>query len=196
MIDIPAPIVLASSSPTRAELLSGLAADFEVVEPHIDERAVRDDAPEGLALKLATAKARQVAQKRPDALVIGADTLVVCRGRVVGKPLDREDAVRILEDLTRNAHKVLTALHVIAPGGRERSCCVESVVRMRQMQREEIEEYLNRPGVLDKAGAYELQPDDPNVAEIAGSVTAVMGLPLEELQRLICELYPDRGRGE
>lgn len=196
MIDIPVPIVLASSSPTRAELLKGLVRSFEVVGPQIDETAIRDETPRNLASKLAEAKARGVARKRAEALVIGADTLVVCGGHVVGKPADRDDALRMLEKLTRNVHKVLTALHLIAPDGRERSCCVESRVRMRLMSRGEIEDYLARSDTLDKAGAYALQADDPNVEQIEGSATGVMGLPLEELSSLIRSLYPEGGQDE
>lgn len=195
MTEIPVPIVLASSSPTRRELLAGLVAQFEVVGPAIDEGALRADDPRSLVLKLAEAKARQVARTRPDALVIAADTLVACQGEVIGKPADHDDAVRILKMLTRSVHRVLTALFVVAPDGRERSACVESEVRMRKMSRPQIEQYLACADALERAGAYALQPDDPNVEHLEGSLTAVMGLPLEELERLLHSLYPGCGSG-
>ncbi len=196
LADLPVPVVLASSSPTRAELLGWLLPDFEVLSPGVDEKSVAEEEPRELALGLAEAKARDVARRRPDALVIAADTLVACCGRTIGKPADREDAVRILERLTRHPHVVITAVWVIAPDGRERSCCVATDVRMRPMTRREIEDYLEGFDALGKAGAYELQPDDPHVEELRGSVTGVMGLPLDELRDLVCGLYSGCGEGE
>ncbi|MHC4592360.1 MAG: Maf family protein [Planctomycetota bacterium] len=194
MVRIPVPVVLASSSSTRRELLCGLVEDFQSVAPDVDEGPVDGCEPKSLALKLAEEKARAVARARSDALVIGADTLVACEGEVMGKPIDLSDAVRILLKLTRCVHKVVTAVFIIAPDGRERAFCVESLVRMRPMTREEAEEYLSRTDALDKAGAYALGPDDPNVESIEGSVTAVMGLPLDELKRTLQALYADSER--
>ena len=190
VIDIPVPVVLASSSATRHGLLKRLAAAFEVVPPHVVEAESGGESPQALALGRAEAKARDVAANRPDALVIGADTVVCCRDEIIGKPADRQDAVSILTKLTRHPHRVLTALFLIAPDGRERSDCVGAAVRMRRMSPDEIEDYVSDPGMLDKAGAYALQPDDPNVEELNGPITAVMGLPLERLRELVEELYP------
>jgi len=196
LTDLPVPVVLASSSPTRAELLARLVPDFETLSPAVDEEGVAVDDPRERALRLAEAKARDVTRRRPDALVIAADTLVACCGRTIGKPADREDAVRILEELTRHLHSVITAVWLVAPDGRERSCCVGADVRMRPMTGAEIEDYLEGFDALDKAGAYALQPNDPHVEELRGSITAVMGLPLDELRDMMGDLYPECGEGE
>jgi septum formation protein len=193
VIRVPVPVVLASSSPTRRGLLATLVQHFDVVAPSLNEAAVKGDHASALALRLAEAKAREGALQRPDALVIAADTLVLCENEIIGKPADFRDAVRILEKLTRTRHKVLTALFLIAPDARERSRCVESSVWMRRMSRREIEEYLARRGGLDKAGAYALTPNDPYVERVEGSMTGVMGLPLEELAEMIRSLYPESG---
>jgi septum formation protein len=123
-------------------------------------------------------------------LVIGADTLVVCRGETIGKPTDRKDAVRILMKLSRNPHTVVTALHLIAPDGRDRCSCTEASLGMRPMTRRDIEEYLAGTDALDKAGAYALTPGDRHVERVEGSMTCVMGLPIEELTGMLESLYP------
>jgi septum formation protein len=194
VIDIPVPVVLASSSPTRRTLLSRVVRDFDVVGPGLEEEA--GGCPKGGAeaarravVGLARAKARRVAAGRPAALVIGADTLVVCGEDVLGKPGDEEEAVRMLRRLTRTPHRVLTGLCLLAPDERERSTCVEAAVRMRPMSEDEIRRYVAAGEALGKAGAYALQPDDPNVDHVEGSATAVMGLPLDELEAMLRELY-------
>jgi septum formation protein len=193
-------VVLASASPARCRLLRELVAVFEVVRPDVDESEAAQDEPRTATVRLAEAKARRVAAMRPGALVIAADTMVVCGGRVIGKPSDRRDAIRILEVLTSSPHRVVTGLFVLAPDGRERSSCVETGLRMRRMSRQEIERYVDGPGALERAGVYALQEDDPNVKELKGSPSAVMGLPLEELSRILREFYPpadaaDRRKG-
>ena len=191
MIDIPVPLVLASSSPVRRQLLGQLVRRFEVVCPEADEAAVADDDPRRLATRLAELKARDVAARRLYALVIAADTLVVCDGEVIGKPRDRRDAVRIMKKLTSSSHEVLTGLCVMAPDGRRRTLCVATRLRMRPISAGEIEAYVDGPGALDRAGVYALQPDDPNVLELRGSPTCVMGLPVDELAGVLRELYQD-----
>ena len=121
---------------------------------------------------------------------MAADTVAVCDGEIIGKPEDRADALRILRKLTRRPHRVLTGVCVHAPEGPERLRCVETEIRMRRLREEELRALAERDGVLQRAGAYALQPDDPNVVRLAGSETAVMGLPLEELKEMIRELYP------
>jgi septum formation protein len=191
VIDIPVPVVLASSSSVRRELLRQLVPAFEVVPPLVDEAADgAHDAP-ALAVHLAELKAREVAARRPHALVVAADTLVVCDGEVIGKPADRRDAVRIMRKLASSTHQVVTGVCLIAPDGRERTFCAATRLRMRSMSDAEIERYVDGPGALDRAGVYALQPDDPNVLELHGSATCVMGLPMDELARLLRELYPD-----
>jgi len=191
-MDIPVPVVLASSSPMRRRLLRRLLGDFEVVPAHADEGSVSEGDPRALAVRLAELKARDVAARRPDALVIAADTLVVCEGEAIGKPRDRQDAIRILTKLTSGPHQVVTGLCLAAPDGRSRTLCVATRLRMRPMSAREVEDYVDSPGALERAGVYALQPDDPNVLELEGSPTAVMGLPLDELGAALRDLYPNR----
>jgi septum formation protein len=195
VIDIPVPVALASASPARRRLLGRLLGDFEVVEPQVDEKTISGPGAREATVLLAEAKAREVAGRRPKSLVIAADTLVECRGEVIGKPLNRQDAIRILQMLTRWPHHVLTGLCVRAPDGRERSCRVETTLRMRPMSRHQIEDCVDGPGSLERAGVYGLQEDDPNVQEISGSASSVMGLPLEALSTILRELYPQGGHG-
>ena len=193
-IDLPVPVVLASSSATRRELLGGLVRDFTVEPPRVDEgRVPVGSDPRERALALARAKAREVAARRPGALAIGADTLVCCRGELIGKPAGVEDAVRILRKLTRAAHSVVTAVWIVCPDGRERSVCVESVLRMRPMTDAQIRRYVADVGALNRAGAYAITPDDPHVERLEGSLSAVMGLPMDELAGLLRDLYPAGG---
>lgn len=187
---MPAPVVLASASPVRRELLSELVDRFEVLPADIDEEAPGISDPRRLTLALARAKARAVASWRSDALVIGADTLAWCAGEVIGKPVDRVDGVRILHKLATSPHSVITGLWLVAPDGREVSDCVSTELRMRRLSDETIQRLVDLPGALDAAGAYRLQDDDPNVIGIEGSASNVKGLPLDELRELITELYP------
>ena len=198
MIDLPVPIVLASSSGTRRELLARLVGEFDVLAPQVEERPpggrpARREAS-ALTLELAERKARAAARRRPDALVIGADTLVVCGGEVIGKPADDEDAVRILVRLSHRPHRVFTGVFVLAPDGRAASGCVTARVRMRPMSPERARDYVARSDALSRAGAYALGPDDPNLERVEGSMTAVMGLPLDELSAMLRDLYPAGGR--
>jgi septum formation protein len=191
MMQLPVPVVLASSSVTRRQLLAGLVDGFTWRTPRIAEEFRSEEPPDAAAVRLAGAKAVYVATVAPASLVIGADTLVVCQGRVMGKPADQADAVRMLTALTSSEHRVTTGLAVVAPDGRRRSACVSATVSMKRMSPEAIRDYCDRPDVLLWAGAYALEPDDPNVEAVTGSATAVMGLPMEELRQILLELYPD-----
>jgi len=188
--ELPVPVVLASASPQRSGLLKKILAEFEVVAPHLDEGSPGAADAETLARELAEAKARQVAALRPRALVIAADTIVECQGEIIGKPADRADAVRILTKLSSHPHRVITGLCVLAPDGRRRSVVCVARVRMKRLSRAEIEAYVDREEVLGRAGAYGLQELDPNIESLQGSASAVMGLPLEELQSILQSLYP------
>jgi septum formation protein len=190
-------VVLASSSPTRRRLLATIIPDFEVIPASIEETEADCSTAVGMATELARRKCLAVARMRPDALVIAADTLVACQGGILGKPRDVADARRILALLQEAEHDVVTAVHVAAPDGRHRSTCVATTVRMRKLPEAKIEELAALPGTLERAGAYALQHDDPNVEELRGSPTAVMGLPLEELSKILDDLdVPRQGESE
>jgi len=187
---LPARVVLASASFARRQLLAQVVTRFDVVPSHVPEVAPADMAPGDVPAHLARLKARDVARIRPDALVIGADTLGLCAGRMLGKPRDRADGVRMLHMLCRAPHEVVTGLCLVAPDGRERTITVSTRIRMRRLSDAQIERLVDLPGALQAAGAYCLQEDDPNVESLAGSESNVMGLPLEALRRVLGELYP------
>jgi len=187
------PVVLASRSPQRRHLLRKIVSDFEVIEPCVEECARGHEGAEELAYTLARAKAEEVARRRPDALVIAADTVVECEGELIGKPRDRADAIRVLTKLVANPHRVVTGLCVIAPDGRRHCATVAARVRMKRMPAQQIESYVDREDVMGRAGAYGLRELDPNVQSIEGSPSSVMGLPLEELTSILKSLYPPKG---
>jgi len=190
LLTLPAPVVLASASPARRRLLAQLVERFHVLPSHVPERAPAGMPPADVPAYLAGLKARAVARLRPDALVIGADTIGVCEGRILGKPRDRADGVRMLRMLCRAAHEVLTGLCLLTPDGRERTLTVSTSVRMHSLSDVEIERLVDLPGALQAAGAYCLQKADPNVESLDGSASNVMGLPLEALRCVLVELCP------
>jgi septum formation protein len=170
-------LVVASASPRRHELLAGLGLMFEVLPAAIDEAAAAGEhAPAEAVLAIACAKADAV--RRPGALVLTADTIVVLDGAVLGKPTSPADARRMLGRLRARTHRVFTGVCLVAPDGR-RTAVIESEVQMRSYGADEIDAYVAAGGGLDKAGAYGIQ-DEPlrPVEAIAGCWCNVMGLPL------------------
>ena len=196
VIELPVPVVLGSGSARRRRLLRQIVRSFEVIEPLVDESRDAHGSAETVARARAQAKARDVARRRPGALVIGADTVVECRGEIIGKPRDRQDARRILTRLSTSAHRVVTGLCVLAPDGRQRCVASVSEVRMKMLSPARIEAHVQDPEVLDRAGAYDLRDPDPNVVSLKGSPSCVMGLPLEDLQAILLSLYPCSGPSE
>ena len=183
-------LVLGSSSPRRRELLARAGVRFEVAAAGIEERARPGEAPEALAERLACEKALAVAQRlgsAPSRLVLGADTIVVLEGDVLGKPVDASDAEHLLGRLVGRAHRVLTGVAVVAsdrlvPASR----VVESRVVMRSASSEEIRRYVESGEPLDKAGAYAAQGEGRRfIARIEGSESNVIGLPLDETLALL-----------
>ena len=192
------PLVLASGSPRRRELLRGAGVAFEILPADIEERARSGEAPHALAERLALEKAQVVAQRlgpRPPRGVLGADTIVVVDADVLGKPVDPEDAVRLLARLVGRAHRVLTAVALVESAGlRARSLVIESRVVMRAAGEDEIRRYVATGESLDKAGAYAAQGEGRRFIErIEGSVSNVIGLPLEETLALLREVGLDAG---
>jgi septum formation protein len=185
-------VILASSSPRRRELLSSAGVGFEVVTPDVPEERLPGEAPEAFARRVAIAKAERVAQRvggEPRRIVIGADTIVVLDGEVLGKPRDACEARSHLRRLAGRRHRVLTAIAVIDSATLElRAALVESGVAMREASDDEIASYVATGEPLDKAGAYAAQGEGRRfVAEIEGSETNVIGLPLEEALALLRE---------
>lgn len=180
------PVVLASASPRRQELLKKLVSEFEVVVAGIEEDALTLPDPWQTAKGLATAKARAVAEKRPEALVIGGDTVVALPKddgtfEQLAKPNSPDEAVGMLQALSGRSHLVITGVCLVWPGGEE-TFCGESRVTFRALNLEEIREYVATGEPMDKAGAYGIQAGGGTfVHSVEGSVANVIGLPIEAL---------------
>ena len=181
----PPSLVLASASPRRQELLAGLGVAFTVVPSDIPEEHPAAPPPEAIAA-VALAKARAVALRLPsDAVVLGADTEVVLDGRLLGKPRDAADAVRILRELRGRTHEVITGVALVARGGEE-ATAVTTRVTMRDYDTPEIEAYVATGEPLDKAGAYGVQGLGARlVARVDGCLTNVVGLPISTTRELL-----------
>jgi len=181
-------LVLASASPRRRDLLGRLGLDFEVRPTGTDETPLPDEAPEAHVLRLAAAKARAAA--RPGELVLGADTIVVVDGEILGKPGDDDEAGAMLRRLSGRAHEVWTgiALAVRAenaePELHSRSC--RTVVRFRELSDADIDRYVATGEPADKAGAYGIQGGAAAFVEsIDGDYDNVVGLPLGTVRDLL-----------
>lgn len=177
-------IILASTSPRRAELLRESGISFKVEKPEVEEWEAADfpELPVGeLARGNARRKAKEVAMRHPGKPVLAADTLVVCQSKVFGKPADEEMARRMLAELSGQIHEVVTAAVMILPGGKKaREAVVRTRVKFRKLEEEEVAAYVQEVDVLDKAGAYALQEGGDRLVErVEGSRTNVIGLPME-----------------
>lgn len=183
-------IILASNSPRRRELLSSIGIVFDVIPADVDESVIAGESPADYAERLSLEKAREVAAAHPDAYVIGADSVVVLDGRIMGKPTDAEDAMDMLQSLSGKTHSVITGYSVVAKdGGVTVSNHVETLVTMKELKEEEIAAYVATSEPMDKAGAYAVQGYASSmVREINGSYSNVVGLPVSEVVELLIEL--------
>jgi septum formation protein len=182
----PPPLVLASQSPRRAQLLGMMGLHFDVVPAEVDESPRGDEPPAIFAERLAREKALAVAAERPDAIVIGSDTLVVIDSRILGKPRDAREAVETLLRLQGWEHRVETGIALVAPGGRIESSVEGVRVRFRPFDRRTAEEYVATGEPLDKAGAYGIQGYGAALVEmIEGDFFAVMGFPIARFVSLL-----------
>lgn len=188
------PILLASTSPRRKQILASLGLVFEVRATTVDESLLPSESAFDAAERLARAKAVAVREVAPDALVVAADTLVVFEGAALGKPRDRADARRMLSALAGRAHDVVTGVACVRRGrvvsGRETTRVVFAT-----MSQAEIEAYAASGEPDDKAGAYALQGlGGLFVERVEGSPSNVVGLPVRLLYRLASELGVDLAR--
>jgi septum formation protein len=177
-------LILASASPRRAQLLRFLGVRFRVVPSDAPEVEHGHLSPRELCRLNAYRKARAVAVRFPDALVLGADTLVFLGRRIFGKPATRREAEEMLARLQGRTHHVVTGVALIHHRtGWERVFAVTTAVRFRRLEAAQIRAYLRRVNPLDKAGAYAIQEHGEwLVEEIVGSFTNVVGLPLERVE--------------
>jgi septum formation protein len=177
------PLILASASPRRAELLRQLQTDFQIVPSDAAEIIDEQLSPQELCQLNAHRKARAVAKTIPDALVLGADTLVFLEREIFGKPRNLDEAKQMLAKLQGRTHQVVTGVSLIyLRGHRERLFAVSTDVTFRPLTSAQIGDYLSKVNPLDKAGAYAIQEHgDLIVSEISGSFSNVVGLPVERL---------------
>jgi len=180
--------ILASASPRRHELLTMVGIAHDVLPADIDERYRAGEAPREHTLRLALEKARTVATRERDALVIAADTIVIVDGDVLGKPRDAQEARTMLSRLSGREHTVITAV-AVGRRGRSVADAEEVEVRFRPLDAAEIEAYIATGEPMDKAGAYGIQGFGATIVErVEGDYFAVMGLPLMRLTRLASQL--------
>lgn len=177
------PVILASSSPRRRELLSLIGLEHEVLPADVDETLMPDEIPWAYAERLARAKAQKSAMA--GTVSIGSDTIVVVDGDVLGKPKDEAEAAVTLRRLSGRSHKVMTAIAVVLDGV-VTSDVVEVGVTFRTLRDDEIEDYIRTGEPMDKAGAYGIQGYGATIVDaVDGDYFAVMGLPLNRMIRLL-----------
>lgn len=185
----PIPLVLASASPRRRELLSQIGVCFETASADIDESVVAGESPAQYVARLALHKARAVAAERPDALVLGSDTAVVCDLQILGKPTDKADAIAMLQLLSGRQHQVMTAVALVDGSGaglQARSVLVTTDVTFKRLTLDECERYWDSGEPQDKAGSYGIQGLGAVFVErVEGSYSAVVGLPLQQTAELL-----------
>jgi nucleoside triphosphate pyrophosphatase len=189
-------LVLASASPRRQELLRNAGISFVVQAADIDETPLADEAPRNCAERLAWAKALAVWRLRQQDTVLGADTIVVVDGEILGKPRDPDDAVRMLRLLSGRAHLVITGVCVVEPVARgqglgasetvPRTASETTLVTMSELAEEEICDYVAGGEPMDKAGAYAIQGRASRwIPRIEGDYSNVVGLPVALVYKML-----------
>jgi septum formation protein len=180
MVEMVQPLVLASQSPRRKELLEILGIPFSIVAPTTDEAVRAGETADEYVVRVAREKAMEVAGRVSGSVVLSADTVVTLDDEILGKPRNREDAVRMLERLSGREHQVYTAVCLIEPStGRIREGLDKTTVWFKPLTPDEILRYIDRESVMDKAGAYAIQGfASVFIPRIEGSYSNVMGLPL------------------
>lgn len=182
-------IILASASPRRRQLLLEAGYDFTVILPDVDEVSfgTGQTEPYEYAERLALAKAKSVADDNLDCLVIGADTVVDFDGQIIGKAADAKEAEQITRKLFSKPHKVITGVAIVGLSNNiELLESDTTTVYSRRLTAEQIDEHIKSGSWRDKAGAYAIQESgDEFVEKIDGSLTNVMGMPMELLQRML-----------
>jgi septum formation protein len=182
-------IILASTSPRRKELLEKTGLNFDIATSDYEEDMTLSLAPKELVIYLSQGKAQAIAGKYPDAIIIAADTIVVYKGAILGKPHTDEKARDMLNILSGNVHSVITSFTVLdTRDGKIVSQAVESTVYLKQLTKEEIDKYIATKEPLDKAGAYAVQGIGSSLIDrIEGSFSSIVGLPIEEVLETLKE---------
>ncbi|MVB11013.1 Septum formation protein Maf [Caprobacter fermentans] len=181
-------LLLASSSPRRSELLKMAGYEFTAAPANVSETFLHGTPPMQIVEQLATRKAQAVAKQHPEAVVLAADTLVVLKGRILGKPKDADAAKAMLKLLSGNVHQVYTGYTVIS--GKKLICGHECTsVEFYALSQQEIDAYVDSGEPLDKAGAYGIQGRGALfVKRINGDYYNIVGLPISKIHRILSGL--------
>ena len=176
-------IILASGSPRRRELMKQITNDYKVIASDIDEDKSYNLPPLEAVLDIAKRKGEKVYQEYPNDIVISADTIVVLNDKIIHKPVDANDAIRILRELSGKTHEVITAYCIFSKQGLLEQY-VSSKVTFNNLSDSLIKEYVKTGSPLDKAGAYGVQDNEkfPIIKNVIGSVDNVIGFPVREIK--------------
>jgi septum formation protein len=184
MVELP-PLVLASGSPRRSEILTSVGWEFTKTVPNIDESERKGEPPEDYVQRLAEEKADAVSHQYPDSIVLAADTTVVIDNQIIGKPVDLDDARRMLKMLSGRWHDVLTGV-AISRNGQTEIGMERTGVKFVEMDGSEVEFLAMMGDPLDKAGAYAVQAQAALfIEQIRGDYWNVVGLPISLVYRLL-----------
>lgn len=186
-------LILASNSPRRIVLLKSLGYHFDIVPHDIEECILGDVLPMELVQNLAFLKATDVARRVSNAIIISADTVIVHKNSILGKPKDVSDAKRILSMLSDSEHDVISGVCVMEMPSQKKMLRTEQTrIKMRNINDEEIDSYILTGEPMDKAGAYAIQGEGRKFIEkIDGSYSNAVGLPLELLQEMLSHFMSD-----
>ena len=188
------PVILASASPRRSELLTSMDIEFEVVPSHVEELLDGYDFIPDLCEANARIKAEPIAELHPECLVLAADTMVYLEDIVYGKPTDLEDAHQMISKLQGRTHQVSTGVSLIYHNEEiKRSLSVITNVTFLTLSSKQISEYLNKIDPLDKAGGYAIQEHKELISKkVSGSISNVIGLPVERLKEELNSLFGEK----
>ena len=182
-ISLSAPLILASASPRRQELLKSMGLKFKIIPAHVNEMSLAGESPRRHVARLAKDKAMFIAKKYPEAWVLGADTIVVIDGMILGKPENKTQARKMLQTLSGREHTVFTGFTIThAAAEIYRTKVIRSAVQFKTISSREIDWYVAGDEPYDKAGGYAVQGQGAYfIQSIRGSYTNVIGLPLCEV---------------
>lgn len=184
------PIVLASASPRRKELLSMLGFSFEIVTSDVEETSVQAVTPQEYVRDVALLKTRDVAKRCTGKTIIGADTIVVYEQELLHKPTSREEAITHLQKLSNHRHQVMTAVAIIEIDGTETTFVEETTVLFKDVPQALLEAYVDSGDPFDKAGGYGIQTSGALLVDrIEGDYNNVVGLPLATLTQQLLTLH-------
>lgn len=187
------PLILASASPRRRRILQDAGVQFTIQVSEAEPEPAKDTGPGPFAVKAAAKKALDVARDHPGHLVLGADTIIVLDGQILGKPADERDAARMLERLSGRQHQVITGFALAFTDGADTRIIQAdhecSGVEFRELSNTEIEQYVDTGEPMGKAGSYAIQgKGGALIRRVIGSYDNVVGLPVERIRRLLDDI--------